>query len=67
MTVALFLLLHCQVNVYIIAKPDLTQHSITFEVSIVCGICACCTFFLLLCLLVALYFIAHNTNKNKHS
>jgi len=31
-----FLILNCQVNVYIIAKPDLARHSVTFEIIVKC-------------------------------
>ena len=36
MAVALFLILNCQVNVCIIAKPDLIGHSIFLQVIIKC-------------------------------
>jgi len=36
MTVALFKILNCQVNVYIIAKPELITHSIISEVIMKC-------------------------------
>jgi len=36
MAVALFLILNCQVNVCIIAKPDLTGYSIFLQVIIKC-------------------------------
>jgi len=69
MTVALVLILNCQVNVYIMGKSDLIRHTVSLEVTMKClrpkycidvyvAVALFFSFSLYLVYLVALHFIA---------